>query len=73
MDLYESIIYIQQCYLFLSVQWKKKKPGYKMAEEDKQTMLLGLNKGNLFSIFFFPRKGGRGICSALILISSQKL
>lgn len=58
MDLYEPIIYIQQYYSFLSVQWQKKKKkekDKKMAEEDKQTVLLRPNKGSLLSIFsLFP-------------------
>lgn len=51
MDLYEPIIYIQQCYQFL--QWNEKKKTNKMAEEDKQTMVHSLSKGNCFSFFFF--------------------
>lgn len=35
-----------------TVEWKEK--SYKMAEEGKQTMLLGLNNSNLFSIFRPP-------------------
>lgn len=45
--IFNSATYFYQCSEI------KKKKGYKMAEEDKQTMALGLNTGSLFSIFFF--------------------
>lgn len=44
MDLCESIIYVRQRYLFLSVKKKKKSKGYEMAEDDKQTILQRLKR-----------------------------
>lgn len=41
-----------------------KKKGYKVAEEDKG-LLLGLNKGSLFSIFFFHVREREGSVECL--------
>lgn len=79
MDLYEPIIYIQQYYSFLSVQWQKKKKRKKKTGRWLRKISRHCYSDQTraaFSpsfLYFPPHKGGRGICWVLNPISSQKL